>query len=64
MPRLERPRVAQIIDGDKIIAEEFAGMQKAAFDVLASDFQKKVEALIARRRDQTHSGLRHADLLR
>jgi hypothetical protein len=42
---LPKPRIAQIIDGSKIIAAEFATIEKAAYDVLASDFRRKVDQL-------------------
>lgn len=47
MPKLERPRVSQIVDGEKIIAQEFADVQKAALDVLSSDFRSRIEKLLA-----------------
>jgi hypothetical protein len=40
--KLPKPRIAQIADGSKIIREEFTKIEKAAYDVLASDFRKKV----------------------
>lgn len=43
---LAKPRIAQVIDGEKIIGEEFSTVQQAAFDVLSSDFRKKVMKLI------------------
>ena len=42
LDKLPKPRISQIIDGSKIIGEEFAKIEKAAFNVLASDFRKKV----------------------
>ena len=37
LDKLPKPRIAQIVDGSKIIREEFAKVEKAAFEVLASD---------------------------
>jgi hypothetical protein len=45
LDKLPKPRISQILDGAKIISEEFAKIEKAAYDVLASDFRKKVIAL-------------------
>ena len=46
MPPLSKPRIAQVVDGEKIINEEFSKVQSAAFDVLASSFQKQLRELI------------------
>lgn len=46
LEKLNKPRIAQIVDGSKIISAEFAKMSKKAFDVLSSDFRKKAEALM------------------
>jgi hypothetical protein len=43
--KLPKPRIGQIVDGSKIIDEEFAKIEKAAYEVLASDFRKKVDKL-------------------
>lgn len=45
--RLDKPRTSQVVDGEKIINEEFAKVQQAAFEVLASDFRKQVSKLIS-----------------
>lgn len=47
LDKLTKPRIAQIVDGRKIIQEEFAKVEKAAYEVLASDFRKKVDRLNA-----------------
>ena len=56
LPPLSKPRIAQIVDGEKIINEEFSKIESAAFDVLASSFQKQLRELIAeelkRQKDQ------------
>ena len=44
--KLPKPRISQIVDGSNIIREEFAKIEKAAYDVLASDFRKKIAKLI------------------
>ena len=46
LPPLSKPRIAQVVDGEKIINEEFSKVQSAAFDVLASSFQKQLRELI------------------
>lgn len=46
-PRLDRPRIAQIVDGDKLITEEFAKIAKAAFDVLSAEVRARIEKLSA-----------------
>ena len=43
LPKLPKPRIAQIVDGSEIIRKEFAKFEKAAYDVLASDFRKQVD---------------------
>lgn len=45
--KLVKPRITQIIDGSKIFAQKFAQISKSAFDVLSSDFQKKVDKVIS-----------------
>lgn len=47
LDKLPKPRIAQIVDGSKIIRDEFAKIEKAAYEVLASDFRKKVDNLTA-----------------
>lgn len=48
IPKLEKPRIGQIVDGSEIINKEFGAVTKAAFDVLASDFRAKIEKLISK----------------
>jgi len=43
LEKLPKPRIAQVIDGKEIFNEEFAKIEKAAYDVLASDFRKKAD---------------------
>ena len=45
LERLPKPRVAQIVDGEKIIKEKFVELQQAAYKVLASEFRKRVDAI-------------------
>lgn len=47
LEKLQKPRISQIVDGSEIISKEFAKVEKAAYEVLASDFRKKVDRLIA-----------------
>jgi hypothetical protein len=48
LEKLPKPRVAQILDGRKIMQDKFGEIQKAAYDVLSSDFRKRVEQLEAK----------------
>jgi hypothetical protein len=50
VPRLAKPRIAQIVDGAKIIRDEFANVQRAAFKVTSKSFQARVETLLAQER--------------
>jgi hypothetical protein len=43
MPKLPKPRITQIIDGKKLIREEFAKIQQKAYSYLSSDFRKQVD---------------------
>jgi len=52
IPRLEKPRVAEIFNGDVVIREEFDKVRHAAFKVTASSFQAKWEALLAQERSK------------
>lgn len=45
LPKLTKPRVAQIVNGKKIIQEKFVDVQNAAFQVLSSDFRRRAEAV-------------------
>lgn len=47
LERLAKPRIAQIVDGAKIIQEEFAKVDRAAYEVLATNFRKRVDHLSA-----------------
>src|SRR3954454_4182415 len=42
LEKLHKPLTAQIVDRSKIISDEQAKIEKAAFHVLATDFQRKV----------------------
>lgn len=48
LDKLPKPRISQIVDGSKIIGEEFAKIEKASYDVLASDFRNKVAEISAK----------------
>jgi hypothetical protein len=45
-PKLEKPRIAQIVDGEKIINSEFASLNQMAFEMLSIEFQTKITKLI------------------
>ena len=47
IPKLSKPRISQIVNGEKIINEEFGRIAKAAYGALASDFRKIVDKSIA-----------------
>lgn len=46
VPPLSKPRIAQVVDGERIIEEEFSKVQRSAIDVLASGFQNQLRELI------------------
>jgi len=50
--KLPKPRISQIVDGEKIIKEEFSKIAKAAYDVLSSDFRKKTEKIMKKYEDE------------
>lgn len=52
LPRLERPRISQIVDGREIISKEFEAINDEAYGYVASDFRSKVERLINEASDQ------------
>lgn len=43
--KLPKPRISQVIDGEKLQQKEFEALQRKAFEVLSSDFRKSVEKL-------------------
>ena len=45
-PKLEKPRIAQIVDGEKIINREFSKLKKMAFEMLSVDFKNTITKLI------------------
>lgn len=45
LPRLQKPRVSQIIDGSKIVDAEFKRINEEAYSYMASDFRVKIDAL-------------------
>lgn len=45
IPRLEQPRVSQIVNGDEIEREVFEALNKEAFGYLSSAFRERIEAL-------------------
>lgn len=45
-PKLEKPRIAQIVDGEDIFNKEFSNLKKLAFEMLSVDFQNKITKLI------------------
>jgi hypothetical protein len=47
IPRLEKPRVSRIVDGQQIINAEFNAISKETFTFFSSAFRDKVDTLIA-----------------
>lgn len=47
LPKLDKPRVSQIVDGEEIFNREFRALRQKAFDVLASDFRARVDQATA-----------------
>lgn len=45
LPRLEKPRVSQIVDGREIVSAEFEAMSKEAYTFFSSAFRARVDAL-------------------
>ena len=45
LPRLEKPRISQIVDGREIIDAEFKKLGEEAYGYLSSDFRSKVDAI-------------------
>ena len=45
LPRLEKPRVSQIVDGREIIDAEFNNLREETYTYFSSAFRKRVEAL-------------------
>ena len=46
LPPLPRPRITQIVDGEKIFREEFFAIRMGAFDVIAGETKMKAQVLI------------------
>lgn len=45
IPKLERPRIAQIVDGEELIAAEFKQIQEETYGYFSSAFRARVDAL-------------------
>lgn len=45
IPRLEKPRMSQIVDGRDIVDAEFKRINEEAFSYLSSDFRKRISAV-------------------
>lgn len=45
--KLAKPRISQVVEGNKIFDQEFRKIKKIAFDFLASDFRTKVDKAVA-----------------
>ena len=43
--KLPKPRISQIVDGKKLISSEFANIEKMAYEVLSSEFRKRVQQI-------------------
>ena len=45
-PKLKKPRIGQIVDGEKIINAEFSKLNKLAFEMLSANYQNAMTKLI------------------
>lgn len=45
LPKLQKPRTSQIVDGKEIFRAKFSKIKARAYSYLASDFRKQAEAL-------------------
>lgn len=43
IPKLEKPRISQILDGDPIVSAQFEGIRKQNYKFLSSEFRSKIE---------------------
>jgi hypothetical protein len=43
MPKLDKPRISQIVDGKDIVQQEFRKIQETAYGYLSSEFRAQVE---------------------
>lgn len=50
--KLPRPRISQVVDGKKIIEEEFDKITKTAYELLSSDFRMKVDKVVGQANKQ------------
>ena len=50
IPKLSKPRIAQVVDGKKIYQAEYSKIQERAYSYLASDFRKQVDELITKQK--------------
>lgn len=50
IPKLDKPRISQIIDGEEILYSEFKKIEQAAFSFYASKYKEKVRQLIKKTR--------------
>jgi hypothetical protein len=48
LPKLPKPRIAQIVDGKTIYDREFAKIEKSAYEGLSTEFRKNIEQMIAK----------------
>lgn len=46
LDKLSKPRISQIVDGSNILIQEFSKIEKAAYDVLSSDFRKRIDKFV------------------
>lgn len=48
LPKLEKPRVAQIVDGDPLISAQFQKIRQETYQFMSSEFRSKVDAATPR----------------
>lgn len=51
LPRLEKPRVSRIVDGQEIINAEFNAISEETFTYYSSSFRKRIEEFISHAKD-------------
>ena len=47
LPRLEKPRIAQIVEGEPVIREQFQEISRETYKFLSKDFRTSVEAALS-----------------
>ena len=56
LPRLEKPRISQIVDGDPLIRKVFSEIDREAYEYFSSDFRKQVEIVFPVQKSGNEAG--------